>query len=159
MITHARYVYFTTDMWTCQNNYSSFWSFTAHWVNTEFNLKHVALNIKHFNEAHTAQNIAKALQKLCSMWKIETSMIHVAVNDNDCNIVKAVNEAKLTSICCFIHRLQLIVYDPIKVSCARRVKLILIILPMLMKSCMLERLLEQKRAVSLYLTNQNNESN
>lgn len=44
-------------------------------------------NIKHFNEAHTARNIAKALQELSSMWEIGTSMIHAVVHDNGRNIV------------------------------------------------------------------------
>lgn len=55
--------------WTSENNCTGFLSCSAHWVDTNFNLKDLALNMKNFNDAYTAQNIiAKALQELSSMW-------------------------------------------------------------------------------------------
>ncbi|XP_023212104.1 zinc finger BED domain-containing protein 4-like [Centruroides sculpturatus] len=188
------YISITTDLWTCLQNSVSFLSFTAHWLDRDFNLTHAALNVKHFEGQHTAQNIANALQEILSRWECPLSKIHVIVHDNGRNIVKAVSEAKMNSACCFIHTLQLVIKDSLKIqpeigetiavgrkivthfnhssTAQEKLKKIQEELGIAKHNLvqdittrwnstfyMLERLLEQKRAISLYLTDTVNISN
>lgn len=102
-------------MWTCLHNHNSFLSFTAHFLDREFNVKHLVLSIKHFEGQHTAHNIATCLQEIGRIWDI-LGKIHVVIHDNGRNIVKAVSNADLSSVRCFIHTLQLIINDSLKVQ-------------------------------------------
>jgi len=56
LLSDANSISFTSDMRTCLNNYVSFLSFAAHWVDANFNLKHAVLNIKHLM-SHTVDRI------------------------------------------------------------------------------------------------------
>lgn len=148
------------------------------------------LSIKHFKGQHTAHNIAIVLQEIASIWNIQLAKIHVVIHDNGRNIVKAVSNAGLASVRCFIHTLQLIIADCLKaqpdvnqmITTGKRIvthfnhsgiaqeKLKLfqkeLDLPEheLVQDVstrwnstyyMLARLMEQKRAISLYLTDCN----
>ncbi|KAF2890175.1 hypothetical protein ILUMI_15998, partial [Ignelater luminosus] len=107
------------------------------------------------------QNIANALQEIPNRWECPLSKIHVIVHDNGCNTVKAVSEAAMNTACCFIHTLQLVVKDSLKVeaeveetiAAGRRLE------DLRIAKYNLERLLEQKRAISFYLTDTANISN
>ncbi|KAF2891209.1 hypothetical protein ILUMI_14964, partial [Ignelater luminosus] len=184
----------TTGMWMCLQNNISFISFTAHWLDSDFNLRHAALNVKHVEGQHTAQNIANALQEIPSRWECPLSKIHVIVHDNGRNVAKAVSEAAMNFACCFIHTLQLVVKDSLKVqpeveetiAAERRIVthfnhsgtaqeelkkfqenlgIAKHNLVQDITTCwnstfyMLGRLFEQKRAISLYLTDTANISN
>lgn len=115
LLSETDYISVTTDMWTCLHNHNSFLSFTAHFIDRQFNLKHVVLSIKHFEGQHTATNIAMSLQEIANLWDIREK-IHIVIHDNGRNIVKAVSDAELASARCFIHTIQLIVNDCLKVQ-------------------------------------------
>ena len=181
-------------MWTCTQTGASFFSFTGHWLTDEFKLNHAVLNMKHFSGSHTGQNITSALLEISSMWDITRPKIHAVVHDNGANMVKGVRETGYGSIPCFIHTLQLVIVNSLKIqsevtemiSAGRRIathsnhsssaqeKLQTIQRELSLPEhkllqdvttrwnstyYMLARLLEQKRSISLYLTDNSNISN
>src|SRR5215469_11558361 len=62
-LDNAKYVSLTTDGWTCQHNIKSFYSLTARFVTDTFELVHVILQVKYFQESHTAINIGKFINE------------------------------------------------------------------------------------------------
>ncbi|CAK1553203.1 unnamed protein product [Leptosia nina] len=115
LLSETDYISVTTDMWTSLHNHNSFLSFTAHFIDRQFNFKHVVLSIKHFEGQHTAMNIAMSLQEIANLWDVRKN-IHIVLHDNGRNIVKAVSGAELALARCFIHTIQLIVNDCVKVQ-------------------------------------------
>ena len=69
----------TTDLWTNTNNLQSFLSFTAHWLNDNFQLQHAVLQMKHFSGLHTADNIKQHLEEIPTLWDINPTKIHAIV--------------------------------------------------------------------------------
>ncbi|XP_057667242.1 zinc finger BED domain-containing protein 4 [Diorhabda carinulata] len=69
------------------------------------------LSIKHFEGQHIATNTAMSLQEIANLWDIREK-IHIVIHDNGRNKVKAVS----ASARCFIHTIQLIVNDCLKVQ-------------------------------------------
>ncbi|KAK9703794.1 hypothetical protein QE152_g29130 [Popillia japonica] len=84
-------------------------------------LPHAVLNMAHFPESHTSENIKRELLQCVTKWDIPITKIQAIVHDNGANMVKGVKETLLPSERCFIHTL-------------------------------LERLSEQKRAISVYIS-------
>lgn len=115
-ISVAKYMAFTSDMWTSSCNNISFLSFTAHWINNDFKFNHAALNMKRFHGQHTGENISQVLKEMCDQWEIPNTKIHAIVHDNARNMMKAARDANIESVSCFIHTLQLVVIDSIKVQ-------------------------------------------
>lgn len=104
-ILQASAISVTSDMWTCTHNNSSFLSFTAHWVSTEFKIEYAVLAMKPFSGSHTGDNIAKELNSIATCWDIPNSKIHLLVHDSGANMVKGVKVARFGSARCFIHSL------------------------------------------------------
>lgn len=182
----AKTISVTSDMWTCINNMQCFLSFTAHWLDNNFELQHGVLQMKSFEEQHTARNIQCALEEIAELWNI-SNKINVIVTDNGRNIVKAVYDSKFEGRTCFIHTLQRAIHGALEaqesvnetIAAGRRIvthfnhskpaqeKLLLIQTELnapkhkLIQDVstrwnstfyMAERLLEQKRAISLYIS-------
>lgn len=186
-ISQATAVSVTSDMWTCQHNNQSFLSFTAHWITSDFILKHGVLAMKPFEGSHTGTNIAKELNHIAEKWNIPHNKMHLIVHDSGANMIKGVRDAEYESAKCFIHSLQRAVEESLKsqmeiiqtIAAARRIvthfnhsgiaqeKLKLIRQELNLPNhqlvqdvstrwnstyYLMQRLLEQKRAVSLYIT-------
>ncbi|XP_064475464.1 zinc finger BED domain-containing protein 4-like [Ornithodoros turicata] len=102
---------FTSDMWTSRANDSSI-SLTCHFLTPDFAMKRYLLNVRHFPEKHTGNNIAAALNSLCEEWGIlnEKYKLYI-VTDNGRNIRAAVKKLKLSERSCFAHTLQLAIHD------------------------------------------------
>jgi len=47
-INEAKFLSFTSDLWTCPHSHESFISLTGHWLDNDFNWKSTMLNSKHF---------------------------------------------------------------------------------------------------------------
>lgn len=110
MLFFSTYISLTTDMWTNSVNKDSFISFTAHWIDNNFNYRHVVLNSRHFPGSHTGENVSKMLSTLSDEWNV-TNKIYLVIRDSGSNIIKAVNDLNLESESCFLHNLHLIVSD------------------------------------------------
>lgn len=72
MLCDTGAISYTSVMWTCKNNQGSSLSFTAHWINSNFNRKHAVFNIKHFE----GQNIAGTSQEIPNLCYIESRKIN-----------------------------------------------------------------------------------
>jgi len=76
---------FTTDMWTSRATHT-YVSFTLHYINEQYELKHYLLETKEFTEAHTANNIAEEMRNILSEWELDTMDLVAATTDNATNI-------------------------------------------------------------------------
>lgn len=115
-ISKANAISVTSDIWTCVHNSSSFLSFTAHWLSPEFRLQHGVLAMKPFSGSHTGENIAKELNAIAARWEIEKNKIHLLIHDSGSNMVKGARVADYDSARCFIHSLQRVVTESLRVQ-------------------------------------------
>lgn len=81
---------FTSDIWTCSGTNESFISFSCHWLNENFELKHVVLNVKHFPGSHTGESICEMFQTLLKEWEIPAEKVHVLTTDNAATMKKGI---------------------------------------------------------------------
>lgn len=88
-------VSFTTDIWTCSYNNEPFLSWTAHWINKNFEYIHAVLNVVHFPGYHTGEKIAEILRHLLETWKLNENNVHLVVSDNAANMLKGLREGNL----------------------------------------------------------------
>ncbi|GBP24908.1 Zinc finger BED domain-containing protein 4 [Eumeta japonica] len=125
----AEAIAFTSDLWTSSVNNAAFLSFTGHWISENFKLNHAVLNMAHFPESHTSENIKIELLQCVTKWNISVTKIQAIVHDNGANMVKGVKETLFPSERCFIHTLQLVLNNALSKSspiteiltCARRI--------------------------------------
>lgn len=110
LIFSSKYISLTTDIWTNSINKDSFISFTAHWIDNEFNCRHIALNARHFPGSHKSEHISDMLTEMSTEWNVK-SKIYLVIRDGGSNIVKSVKDLNLESESCFLHNLHLIVTD------------------------------------------------
>ncbi|GBP85051.1 Zinc finger BED domain-containing protein 4 [Eumeta japonica] len=104
----------TTDARTNINSKERFLSFTAHWFDDSFKYHHAVLQMKHFPETHTANNIKNCLEEIPTLWDIDTTKIHAVVRDNGRNVTKAIDDSVFKGVPCFIHTLQLAINTALK---------------------------------------------
>ena len=111
---NAKYISFTSDIWTCENTTESFISFTGHWIDHSFQYNHLVLNCRHFPGSHTGEAIRDMILEMLQVWNIDRSRVHILIRDNAANLVKGCNDANIKSVSCFIHTLQLVILEGLK---------------------------------------------
>ncbi|CAI6356385.1 unnamed protein product [Macrosiphum euphorbiae] len=104
----------TTDCWTSRNN-ESFIAITIHFIDTEFELKSILLGRHSFNLNHTANNLAKEIERVLNSWNLYNK-ITFAVSDNAYNIKNALNMLGFKNMGCFAHTMNLIVQSALKLE-------------------------------------------
>ena len=109
ILDNARYISFTTDLWTSSHKRDAFISFTAHCVTETYETVCVVLDAKYFPESHTADHIKENIFEMIRSFEIPKEKIHMIVTDNCRNIVNAVKDAGYDHLPCFLHSLQLII--------------------------------------------------
>lgn len=87
-LERAEAIAFTSDLWTSSVNNAAFLSFTGHWISENFKLNHAVLNMAHFPESHTSENIKRELLQCVTKWDIPITKIQAIVHDNGANMVK-----------------------------------------------------------------------
>ena len=102
---------FTADTWTSNNTIQSYFGLTAHWLTEDFKRKSAVLHCSPVQGQHTAANLQSTFLLMMEQWNIARDHFHVLVRDNAANMVKAFKDAKLESIGCFSHTLQLCIKD------------------------------------------------
>ena len=85
---------FTTDIWS-RDGGESFISWTAHYINSEFCREERVLQVCPFPGSHTADAIAEMILKLLDGWSIEKSRVHTVVRDNAANMVAGIRQCGL----------------------------------------------------------------
>ena len=103
------YISITTDIWSsdCLDTYLSF---TAHWIDKDWEYKEGCLHAQPFNERHSGENIASVFMPCLDAWKINEKL-HLVLRDSGSNFVAGFREAEILSCSCFAHTLQLVVKD------------------------------------------------
>lgn len=74
--------------------------------------------MKPFSGSHTGENIAKELNAIAARWDIEKNKIHLLIHDSGANMVKGARVAEYDSARYFIHSLQRVVNESMKVQAA-----------------------------------------
>ena len=92
----------------CRSSQSlhSFISTTVHFIDDNCQPKMVVLACFPFDESHTAQHIADALDGILTEWKLKQKS-HVVMRDNAPNMVNAIQLIGWKGAGCFLHTLQL----------------------------------------------------
>ena len=101
------YIAITTDCWTSRAT-DSYITATAHFIDSEWNLRSVVLETVIMIEAHTSENLRKQLLNIFESWEIKEKIVAI-VSDNASNIKKAIKELGLPHVGCFAHTLNLVV--------------------------------------------------
>ncbi|XP_011707970.1 PREDICTED: zinc finger BED domain-containing protein 1-like [Wasmannia auropunctata] len=84
----ARYISFSTDIWTCSANNEAFISLTAHFIrNDDIRRQIYVLSAKHFPGSHTGVNIGQILNDIMEEWHINSNQIHLILRDNAANMI------------------------------------------------------------------------
>ena len=107
IVDDAEYITMTSDGWTSKYSQDSFVSFTGHCINGEGHRKTVLLHSKYFPGKHTSENITALINSMISDYGIPRSKIVSIVTDNANNITKAVRDAHIHNLGCFLHTQQL----------------------------------------------------
>ena len=109
MKDNIKAVSFTSDIWSSSVCPMSMLSLTAQFINKNFELTKVVLH--KFPGSHTAEALAAAFTDMFKAWGIRQQKVHVILRDNARNMEKAMRDARLPSLPCMAHTLQLAVHE------------------------------------------------
>ncbi|EXX66262.1 hypothetical protein RirG_125510 [Rhizophagus irregularis DAOM 197198w] len=88
---------------------------TATWINKDFEIMDVLLEISYFPTPHTAQAITEVIKKAIQKWEIESQIISITA-DNGANIVAAIRDLEpIKKLSCAAYTLQLPINKGLKV--------------------------------------------
>jgi hypothetical protein len=79
LVTEAKWISLTSDIWTSQHNNYSFISFTAHWIDDDFENSHAVLNCKYFPGSHTGARIQYVIGEMLTQMGIAKEKVHLLV--------------------------------------------------------------------------------
>ena len=102
----------TCDGWTSRSTVS-FVTFTAHFIDDDWQLQSYVLQTREMNESHTGRNMAKVLKNAAAEWKL-TEKDPAVVTDNAANMCLAVELSGYHHVRCFAHVLNLAVQRALK---------------------------------------------
>ena len=101
ILEEAKYISFTTDIWTSISN-DAFMSLTAHCLENMFVQKTAVLQVAPFPESHTSANIKYPIEDVLHEFNILGSKIHLIARDNGANIVKGIHNTRYDGLSCFL---------------------------------------------------------
>ena len=116
LISGAKHISFTTDMWSSSVNTTCLFSLTAHWIDDAFVKVSAVLHVQPVQEAHTGEHIAAQMVNMLQSWEIAHDKVHVVVSDNASNMIRTMSDASFTHFGCFAHSLQLVIKDSLFVQ-------------------------------------------
>ncbi|XP_049447489.1 zinc finger BED domain-containing protein 4-like [Epinephelus fuscoguttatus] len=105
------YLAFTTDCWSGETE--SLMSLTCHFIDKDWQMKQIVLNVKAMDGSHTGEYISDMFLSLLKHWDIETERVVLVLRDSGANMIKGMRLAKLPDLSCSAHTLQLVVNDGI----------------------------------------------
>ncbi|CAI6354104.1 unnamed protein product [Macrosiphum euphorbiae] len=110
---HTLAVYLTTGGWTSNEN-TSFMATTAHFFDTNTELKSFCLDCTEFSDRHTADIISEKLKTIVRDWNIAHKVTAI-VSDNASNVRNGIEKTNYRQVACFAHTLNLAVQNGLKV--------------------------------------------
>src|SRR5215213_3179204 len=114
LLKTAQSISLTTDLWSSHSKHG-YLGLTATWINKEFEIMGVLLEISYFPAPHTASAIAEAIKKAIEKWEIESHVVSITT-DNGANVVAAIrNLRSIKRLSCAAHTLQLAISRGLKV--------------------------------------------
>ncbi|XP_075157766.1 zinc finger BED domain-containing protein 4-like [Haematobia irritans] len=108
-VSKAKWISFTTDIWTSTGKTCSLLSFTAHFI-SEGKKEKVILGAADMSKNHKASYIFEKLSEIIKDFELE-GRIHVGVSDNAGNMVAAMKLGDIKHFGCVSHTLQLAIHD------------------------------------------------
>lgn len=113
LLKTAQSISLTTDLWSSRSKHG-YLGLTATWINQNFEIMNVLLEISYFPAPHTAKAIADTIKNMIQKWEIEDRVITITT-DNGANIVAAIRELTLIKrLSCAAHTLQLAIGKGLK---------------------------------------------
>lgn len=113
LLKTAQSISLTTDLWSSRSKHG-YLGLTATWINQDFEIMDVLLEITYFPTPHTAEAIAKTIKGIIQSWEIEDHVLAITT-DNGANIVAAIRElAPIERLSCAAHTLQLAIGKGLK---------------------------------------------
>jgi hypothetical protein len=87
---------------------------TATWINQDFEIVDVLLEISYFSASHTEEAIAITIKNIIQKWEIEDHVLTITT-DNGANVVAAIRDlAPVERLSCAAHTLQLAIGKGLK---------------------------------------------
>ena len=112
-LTGAKFISFTSDIWSTEVSNDFLISLTAHWLTDSFEKKAAMLNASSLPGSHTGDVIQMKCNEMLENWEIQENQVHCFIVDNAANMKKAMTDGGYTYMGCFAHTLQLVVHDGI----------------------------------------------
>ena len=107
-MSSAKYISFTTDLWTSRAK-QGYIGVTASFMDSDFKIYDILLELKYLPYSHTAEHIRDAIQTVMRNWYLQEKVIAITT-DNGLNMVKAISYFNnITHISCTVHTLQLVI--------------------------------------------------
>ena len=114
LLKTAQSISLTTDLWSSRSKHG-YLGLTATWINKDFEIIDVLLEISYFPAPHTAKAITEAIKKAIQKWEIESYVASITT-DNRANMVAAIRDlTPIKRLSCAAHTLQLAISKGLKV--------------------------------------------
>jgi hypothetical protein len=114
LLKTAQSISLTTDLWSSRSKHG-YLGLTATWINKDFEIMDVLLEISYFPAPHTAKAITEAIKKAIQKWEIESYVASITT-DNGANMVAAIRDlTPIKRLSCAAHTLQLAISKGLKV--------------------------------------------
>ena len=103
----------TTDMWS-SIGMQPYMSYTIHYIDSEWKLQNICLQMQFLPEDHTGINLADAMEAALGLWELDATKQVCLTADNGSNIVCATEILEWERLSCFGHNLHLSITKAIK---------------------------------------------
>ncbi|GES98504.1 zinc finger BED domain-containing protein 1-like [Rhizophagus clarus] len=114
LLKTAQSISLTTDLWSSRSKHG-YLGLTATWINKNFEIMDVLLEISYFPIPHTAKAIIESIKNAMQKWEIENLVISITT-DNGANVVAAIRDlTPIKRLSCAAHTLQLAISKGLKV--------------------------------------------
>lgn len=115
LLKTAQSISLTTDLWSSRAKHG-YLGLTATWINKNFEIVDVLLEISYFPSPHSARAISEAIKKAMQNWEIENQVVSITT-DNGANVVAAIRDylTPIKRLSCAAHTLQLAISKGLKV--------------------------------------------
>jgi len=113
LLKTAKSISLTTDLWSSHAKHR-YLGLTATWINQNFEIMDVLLEIIYFLTSHTADAIANTIKNIIKKWEIENHVVSITT-DNEANMIAAIQKLVLIKrFSCAAHTLQLAIGKGLK---------------------------------------------